>query len=207
MERWREIYDYWFGAPGSPEHGTVREIWFRGGPSVDAEIRTRFLGDIERAAAGEIEDWTAARESCMALLVLLDQFPRNVFRGEARAFAADPLAREVAEHVVSGPLHGALMTVEKLFAYLPFEHSETLADQERCVALFEALEPHEQKQEWIDYAVEHRDIVARFGRFPHRNAILGRASTAEEEAWLADTDQRFGTVVEDAAGGDGENAA
>lgn len=202
MERWREVYDYWFGSPGSPEHGTVREMWFGSGPAVDAEIRARFLGDIERAAAGDLADWTTGRESCMALLVLLDQFPRNVFRGDARAFAADPLARAVAEHVVSGPLHDALITVEKLFAYLPFEHSENLADQERCVALFEALEPHPGRQEWIDYAVEHRDIVARFGRFPHRNAILGRVSTAEEEAWLAGTDQRFGT----GAGG-GEDAA
>ena len=196
MERWQEIYGFWFGAPGTPEHGTVREMWFGGGPQLDAEIRSRFLADYEAAAAGSHADWLAARESAMALVVLLDQFPRNMFRGEARAFAADPLARAAAEHVVSAPLHDDLLTVEKVFAYLPFEHSEDLDDQHRCVALFEAMEPHDGRQEWLDYAVEHRVLIERFGRFPHRNAILGRADTAEEAAWLASSDQRFGTVIE-----------
>tara|TARA_R110000787_G_scaffold85451_6_gene182294 strand:- start:1143 stop:1754 length:612 start_codon:yes stop_codon:yes gene_type:complete len=198
--RWRDIYDFWFGAPGTSAHGTVRDMWFGGGPELDAEIGRRFAADHARAAAGEFGDWKGARESCMALVVLLDQFPRNMYRGAARAFATDAQALETARHIVSGPMHDTLLTVEKVFAYLPFEHSEDLADQERCVALFRAMEPHDAKQEWLDYAVEHRDIVRRFGRFPHRNDILGRESTAEEKAWLASTHQRFGTV----SGGDAE---
>ena len=94
---------------------------------------------------------------------------------------------------MASPLHDDLITVEKVFAYLPFEHSENLADQETCLALFRALEPHDAKAEWVDYAVQHRDIIREFGRFPHRNAILGRRNTPAEEAWLASSDQRFGT--------------
>ena len=127
------------------------------------------------------------------MIVLLDQFPRNIFRGDSRSFAADPQALENARELVASPLHDDLITVEKVFAYLPFEHSENLADQETCLALFRALEPHDAKAEWVDYAVQHRDIIREFGRFPHRNAILGRRNTPAEEAWLASSDQRFGT--------------
>jgi uncharacterized protein (DUF924 family) len=189
---WREIYEFWFGEPGSADHGAVREIWFGGGPDVDAEIRRRFSADYERAATGAFEDWKGERYPAMALVVLLDQFPRNIFRGTARAFAADPLARDVARHIVDGPRHGELLTVEKLLAYLPFEHSEDIGDQNRCVELFRGLEDHEGKQEWVDYAVAHQVIIAEFGRFPHRNQALGRTDTPEEAAWLASNEERFG---------------
>lgn len=200
MERWREIYEFWFGVPGTPDHGSAREMWFGGGEALDREIAGRFAEDYERAAAGELGSWRARRESALAQVVLLDQFPRNMFRGTGRAFAADPLARDLADFIVSGPLHDELMTVEKLFAYLPFEHSEALVDQQRCCALFEAMEPHDAKQYWLDYAVEHRVIIERFGRFPHRNAALDRTSTPEEEAWLASTDRRFGVASDDEVG-------
>ncbi len=199
MNDWREIYSFWFGEPGSDDHGAVREMWFRGGPEVDEEIRRRFATDYERAAAGEYADWKRERYSAMALVVLLDQFPRNMFRGTARAFAADPLARDAARHIVDGPLHGELITVEKLFAYLPFEHSEDIDDQNRCVALYRAIDEHEQKRGWIDYAVAHQVIIEEFGRFPHRNEALGRTNTPEEATWLATNEERFG-VVESEAG-------
>lgn len=200
MQEWREVYDFWFGAPDTAGHGKVRELWFGGGPEADTEIRTRFEAVHARAAQGALSGWNAAPRSSVALVVLLDQFPRNIFRGRPDAFATDPLALETARELVSGPLHAELITVEKVFAYMPFEHSEDIDNQNRCVDLFEALEPHEKKQEWVDYAIEHRDIIARFGRFPHRNDILGRATTDEEASWLATTDQRFGTVTEPDAG-------
>jgi uncharacterized protein (DUF924 family) len=193
MTDWREIYDYWFGAPGADGHGDVREFWFGGGPSVDSEIQERFGGHYERACAGEFESWNSEARSAVSLIVLLDQFPRNIFRGDPRSFAADSLALGCARQLVDGPLHGDLITVEKVFAYLPFEHSENIEDQKKCVSLYEALEPHASKAEWIDFAVQHLDIIEEFGRFPHRNDILGRMSTPAEETWLATSEHRFGT--------------
>ena len=199
MGDWAEIYEFWFGAPNSEGHGDVREFWFGGGSNVDREIRDRFLGDYHRAVSGDFDGWKSEARSCISLIVLLDQFPRNIFRGDARSYAADPLALASARHLVSSPMHDELITVEKVFAYLPFEHSENIIAQEECVSLFSVLDEHEFKQEWIDYALEHRVIVAEFGRFPHRNNILGRDNTPAEDAWLAASDQRFGT-----AAGDGE---
>ena len=193
MERWREIRDYWFGAPGSAGHGEVREHWFRGGPAVDQEIRERFEADYQAAAAGGLRDWIGVRGGAVALVVLLDQFPRNMYRGDRRAFAADALARDAARRLVSGPHHASLLPVEKLFAYLPFEHSERLEDQHAALRLFMAMDAHEKKKDWIEHALEHAALIERFGRFPHRNAILGRASTPDEAAWLASSCQRFGT--------------
>ena len=197
MDRWEDIYDFWFGAPGSDAHGEVREMWFRGGPEVDREISDRFADDYRRAAAGELDGWRDAPRSAVALVVLLDQFPRNIFRGDPQSFAADGRALSVANHIVASPWHDDLLAVERVFAYLPFEHSEDIADQERCVALFVAMEDHPSREEWLDYAVQHKVIIEQFGRFPHRNAILGRANTPEEDAWLSSTDQRFGTDTDD----------
>lgn len=214
MERWRDIYDYWFGAPESPEHGEVREFWFRGGPEVDREIRERFAEDYARAAMGEYLSWRESKESCLALVVLLDQFPRNIYRGDPRSFAADDRALEVAKHIVTQPWHAQLLPVQRLFAYLPFEHSESLENQKRAVSLFEAMPEHPERQNWIDYAVKHLVIVEQFGRFPHRNSILGRACTPEEQQWLDGNEERFGTAgeprpakpPEDAAGGAAKGA-
>lgn len=194
MAEWRDVYDFWFGAPGSDGHGDVRDFWFASTPDIDREIKERFLDRYLRAAAGDFEDWKSDARGWVALIVLLDQVPRNVFRGNPQSFAADPVALASAKQLEASPLHEELITVEKLFAYLPFEHSENIHDQTKSVALFEAIDHHEQKAEWIEFAVLHRDIVAKFGRFPHRNAILGRKSTPEEKAWLESSDQRFGTV-------------
>ena len=196
LDRAMDIYRFWFGAPGGAAFREGREMWFRGGPALDAALRRDFLADHERAAAGRLDPWRADWRGCLASILLLDQFPRNMFRGRARSFATDPMALDLARHALAEGHAGGREPVELCFFYLPFEHSERLEDQERCVALFEALPEHELRATWIDYAVQHRDIIARFGRFPHRNRILGRASTAEEIAFLAETDQHFGTVPE-----------
>jgi uncharacterized protein (DUF924 family) len=139
-----------------------------------------------------LDGWAEVVRRCLALAVTLDQFPRNIFRGRAESFAADAKARQVARHALSRGYERDLLPVERMFIYLPFEHSEELADQRLAVELFESID-HPERQKWVEYAVAHLRIIERFGRFPHRNAILGRASTTEELEFLASTDERFGT--------------
>ena len=184
MEEAREVLDYWFGAPGSPERGTRREIWFQEGRSIDAEVRERFLPLHERAASGELDHWRADLQACLALILLLDQFPRHMFRDTPRAFATDPLALATAKHALDAGHEGALLPVELAFLHLPFMHSEDLAEQRRGLELRKAAPDYDGKTDSIGHAVAHMEIVARFGRFPHRNEILGRQSTPEEQAFL-----------------------
>jgi len=158
--------------------------WFTRNDDFDREIRERFLATHEAAALGRLADWEASAEGALALMILLDQFPRNMFRGTARAFATDPLALEAARHALAEGFDRALLPVERLFAYLPFEHSEALADQDRSCELTQALDAYPETNDVYRYAVLHRDIIRRFGRFPHRNAILGRVSTPEELEFL-----------------------
>ena len=153
--------------------------WFKKDEAFDAEIRTRFLATYEAAAAGALA-WDETAEGALALLIVLDQFPRNMFRGSARAFAADPLARKIAAQAIERGLDQKVAVAERSFFYLPFEHSETLADQERCVALNRASGDADA----LKWAELHADIIRRFGRFPHRNAVLGRVTTPEEQAFL-----------------------
>ncbi len=154
--------------------------WFSRNDGFDQEIRERFLATHEAAAAGELSDWEKTAEGALALLILLDQFPRNMFRGAARAFATDPLARAVAGRAIDNGFDRAVPKSMRNFFYLPFEHSEDLADQERCVALCQAGGDEND----IKWAQIHADIIRKFGRFPHRNAILGRETTPEEQAFL-----------------------
>ena len=153
--------------------------WFEKDAGFDAEIGRRFGGTYEAATAGELA-WDENPEGALALVIVLDQFPRNMFRNSARAFAADPLARKVASRAIARGFDQRVPLAERMFFYLPFEHSENLADQERCVALNRASGDAEA----IKWAQAHADIIRRFGRFPHRNAVLGRATTAEEQAFL-----------------------
>lgn len=194
MAQWREIYDFWFGTPASDGHGDVREFWFASTLDIDRELRDRFQDQYHRAAAGDLENWKLDARGQVALVVLLDQVPWNIFRGDRQSFAAGPVALSAARELVASPLHDELITVEKLFAYLPFEYSENIDDQMKSVAFYEAIDEHESKEGWIEFAVLHKDIMAKFGRFPHRNAMLGRVNTAAEEAWLQSSVQRFGTV-------------
>ncbi|MGE5384586.1 MAG: DUF924 family protein [Betaproteobacteria bacterium] len=180
------VLDFWFGRPGQPEYGQQRAEWFVKNPAFDARIRALFQPTVEAALDGSLADWAATPAGALALIVVLDQFPRNLFRGEARAFAGDPQARAVAREMVDAGLDRQLSPVQRVFAYLPFEHSEDMADQDRSVALFSAMaEATPGFEETLDYARRHREVIARFGRFPHRNAALGRTSTADEVAYLA----------------------
>jgi uncharacterized protein (DUF924 family) len=168
-----DVVAFWRAA--GPEH------WFKKDAGLDADIRRRFLKLHEAAAAGKLTDWEASAEGALALLILLDQFPRNMFRGEARAFASDPLARAVTSRAILNGFDGAFPDLRGFF-YLPFEHSEDLADQRRGITLYRAI----GDADGVKWAEIHADIIRRFGRFPHRNAVLGRVSTPEEQKFLDD---------------------
>ena len=191
MSEIAEVLGFWFGAPESPERGRPRKCWFEKNDAFDGEVRSRFLGLYECAAAGERSHWERTPLAALALAVVLDQFPRNMFRGESRAFAADPLALRVARRIVEQGFDVLLRPMERWFAYLPFEHAEDLAAQRRAVALFAGLAEDADCRGAIDYAHRHFSIISRFGRFPHRNASLGRESTHEELAFLAQPGSSF----------------
>ena len=195
MDEATEVLDYWFAPPDSEEHGAHRELWFDGGPEIDAEIAKRFRPLYERAAAGLLDHWRDDARACLALILVLDQFPRNMFRATPEAFATDAKAVEIARHAVEQGYDRGLDPNFQQFYYMPFEHSEDLADQRRSVKLFGASADHERKEENVGYAVQHLEIIERFGRFPHRNAILGRESTPEELEFLehGGEDVQFGT--------------
>lgn len=154
--------------------------WFDKDDAFDNTVRTRFLPTHEAAAAGTLTAWEDSADGALALILVLDQFPRNMFRGDKRAFATDPLAREVAHRAIGRGFDKTFPAAERAFFYLPFEHSEDMADQELCLSLFKAMGDAES----LKWAQLHADIIHRFGRFPHRNAILGRATTAEEQSFL-----------------------
>jgi uncharacterized protein (DUF924 family) len=156
------------------------KAWFNGGEAFDRECEARFLDAHLAAARREREDWLQDADGALALLILLDQIPRNVFRGSGHAFATDGLAREYATRALAAGHDAAFEPMLRAFFYLPFEHSEDIADQRRSVALFEPL----GVELYTKYAIEHLHVIERFGRFPHRNRALGRTSSADERAWL-----------------------
>jgi len=171
---------FWFGETS----GQQRREWFVKDPKFDEELRRRF-GTLHAKAAGrELEGWRESPEPMLALVILLDQLSRNLYRGDARAFAQDAHALECASQALSRGDDLELLPVQRTFLYLPYEHSESLADQDRAVDLMRSLDAFEETRGMSDYAVRHRDIVRRFGRFPHRNAALGRDSTPEETEFL-----------------------
>jgi uncharacterized protein (DUF924 family) len=186
------ILDFWFGAPGTAEHGSARAAWFAKDDAFDAEIRTRFGALIEQALRGELEPWGASARPALAHVLLLDQFTRNAFRGTPRAFAGDSRALAAASRMAGLRQDEELAPFMRGFVYLPFEHAEGLAMQDEAIRLFTrlvALDPSQQSM--LDYAWKHRAIIERFGRFPHRNDILGRQSTAEEIAFLQQPGSSF----------------
>jgi uncharacterized protein (DUF924 family) len=174
--------------PGQIEPSDILAFWQSAGPpkwftkdaAFDEEIRSRFLPTYEAAAAGHHVSWEATADDALALTIVLDQFPRNMFRASPRTWWADPLARAVAERALARGFDHAIAPEMRTFFYLPFMHSEALADQERCVALYRVIGDEGS----LRYAEDHADIIRRFGRFPHRNDILGRATTADEQAFL-----------------------
>jgi uncharacterized protein (DUF924 family) len=186
------VLDFWFGAAGEPEHGTLRELWFRKSEATDREIAGRFGPLIERALRGELSAWADEPQSALAQILLLDQFTRNVFRDTPRAFAGDTRALRAASAMVGARQDEALPPEQRCFVYMPFEHAEGLAMQDEAVRLFTHLAAEAPAlRDMLAYAHKHRDVVLRFGRFPHRNVVLGRQSTAEELAFLREPGSRF----------------
>lgn len=167
------ILEFWF-APGGEAN------WFEATPEFDGQIDRRFGGLVEPALAGVWDGWMETAEGALALILLLDQFPRNLFRGTSRAYAGDPKARSITRLAVGRGFDRQRPLRERVFFYLPLGHSEDLADQEEAVLLASTLE----NEAFLAHARHYRDVIARFGRFPHRNAILGRESTAEERLFL-----------------------
>lgn len=182
-----QVLDFWFAERDGDGQPAYRKAWFERDAAFDAEIARRFAPAVERALAGELDGWATSADGALALVILLDQFPRNLFRGTARAFAGDARALRLAKQAIAQGFDRQLPRYGRMFLYLPFEHSENLEDQERSVALFATLDDANVAK----FAAAHRDIVARFGRFPHRNAALGRQSTPEETEFLKQPGSSF----------------
>lgn len=173
IEGYPAVLDFWFSEE-------ARRLWFRSTTEFDAAIRQRFEATWQAARDGRLHHWQSSARGALALVIVLDQFPLNMYRGAGLAFSTETMAREVAQHAIDQGWDQGLEETARGFLYLPFMHSETLADQDRAVALYEAAGMANN----LRFARHHREIVRRFGRFPHRNAALGRDSTAEERAWL-----------------------
>lgn len=194
-----DILNYWFGDIGDGfELGAQSQLWFQGDADTDRDIRERFGDWVTRALAGELSAWCERADACLALVLLLDQFTRNIYRGQARAFAGDTLARDVVVDALQRGFDRQLPFIQRTFFYMPLMHSEQLADQRRCVALFEALlnEVPEAGRAIIAnnlrFAEQHRDLIEQFGRFPYRNDVLGREPTVAERDYLEQGGARFG---------------
>jgi uncharacterized protein (DUF924 family) len=186
-----EVLDFWFGREGDPEYGQFRNEWFRKDPDFDARVTARFADLYEEAAVGNLDGWRDDAASCLALVIVLDQFPRNMFRGDGRTHAEDERALGASKYAVEHALDRELPAFQRMFLYMPFMHSENTDDQRRSVELFERLAGEVGAPDVVSYAVAHRDIVEQFGRFPHRNEILGRETTPEEAVFLTKEGSSF----------------
>jgi len=183
----KDVNAFWFGEPGSREYGEFRAQWFTQDADFDQDIQDRFSGAIEAAGRGELKAMTSSPEGAVALLVLLDQFTRNAHRGSGQMYANDEYAIQIADEAIVKGFDLKVIDVMRQFFYLPYEHSENIGRQNCSVELFEQL----GNKEALKWAVAHRDIVERFGRFPHRNALLGRKSTPEEIEFLKEAGSSF----------------
>lgn len=183
------LLDFWFGAPGDPGREQHRDIWFKSTEEFDAALGREFLADYEMASAGALSSWEQEAEGSLALVLLLDQVPRNIFRDTPRAYATDPAARAAADRALQHGFDQMVPPAWRLFYYMPFHHSENLADQRRSLALFDALPRNRDRRGSLHrYGRPYIEVIERFGRFPHRNAILRRPSTEEEIAFLETRD-------------------
>jgi uncharacterized protein (DUF924 family) len=182
-----QILNFWFGEPTSPDFGQPKSFWFNSNPEIDNQIKQDFASTYDLARTGQLEDWLATPQGCLGLILLLDQFPRNMFRNTPQAFATDDLALKAAKTAISQGFDQQLPPFQRKFMYMPFMHTESLADQIKSVELFLAFGDVVS----LDYAIQHHAIIERFGRFPHRNAILNRLSTAEELAFLQQPGSSF----------------
>ncbi len=191
MSKVDEILEFWFGKTSELNYGKKREIWFTKDPLFDEQLRKRFYTDYQLATTGSLDTWQDSARSCLALILLLDQIPRNIFRGQIEAFATDFKAIIAAQKAIEQGFDQQMQPVERWFIYLPFEHSENMEHQRRCIELFAQLKDDPESAYAIDYAEQHFKIMQRFGRFPHRNAILGRESTPEEIEFLKQENSSF----------------
>jgi len=186
-DRAKALLDVWVGPPGDPGREQQRGIWFKSTGEFDASLREAFLADYEAAAAGLLRSWEALPEGALALVLLLDQIPRNIFRGTPRAYATDAAARGAADRAIEKDFDQMVPLVWRRFFYMPPHHSENLEDQRRSRELFQALPRDPDRAGSLRrYGHPYVEVIERFGRFPHRNAILGRESTPEEIAFLAE---------------------
>lgn len=180
------LLDFWFGPVGDADRECHRAIWFKSTDQFDAALRREFLSDYEAAAAGALLSWEASAEGALALVLLLDQVPRNIFRETPRAYATDAAACATADRALERGFDQMVPPAWRLFFYMPFHHSENIADQRRSVALFNALPRNPDRRGSLRrYGCPYIEVIERFGRFPHRNEILGRQSTAAEIAFLS----------------------
>jgi uncharacterized protein (DUF924 family) len=194
-----DVLDFWFGPPGSNAEiaGRQGKLWFGKSAANDEAVIERFAGTLVAATAGELDPWAATPHGRLALAIVLDQFPHHIHRDRPQAFATDPQALALSLAALDAGEDRQLAPIERVFLYLPLEHAESLAMQERAVELFATLASTAAADErtlfdnFLDYAIKHRDVVARFDRFPHRNAILGRPSTPEEIEFLKQPGSRF----------------
>jgi len=180
------VLAFWFDEP-EPDlsaDGDYRMVWFNSDPAFDRAIADEFAADVARAAAGELDGLQNSAAGCLALCILLDQFPRNLHRGSPQAFATDAVALEIARHAIAQGFDKSMGKYRQMFLYMPFEHSEDLADQVTSVELFRAMDDDNTYR----YVLEHYYVISRFGRFPTRNAALGRETTPEEAAFLESFD-------------------
>lgn len=193
------VLTYWFGEQRDEPAWLEarRRRWFGGGEAADAEVRERFLALTEEARAGGLQGWEAEPRGLLALLILLDQFSRSLYRGSPEAYRADPAARALVRRAQASGWEARYTPLERVFLYMPLMHSESLEEQQECVRLFEALAQQtrgptgDAVRGSLDFARRHRDVVQRFGRFPHRNAALGRPTTPEEAAFLQQKPEGF----------------
>lgn len=194
METPASIHAFWFGTQADDALVAQERsrLWWGKDARTDREIERRFAAIAAKAARGELDDWAATPQGRLALILLTDQFPRNMYRGTPQSFASDPQALAWCKEGIAAGMDAALRPVERIFFYLPLEHAESLADQDRAVALFAELAAGAAAFDgFLDYARRHREVIARFGRFPHRNRILGRTSTAGELAFLRQKGSSF----------------
>lgn len=200
-----EILEFWFGTLSGPHDvdRTKNRLWWGGGEAIDAEVRRRFGTLVRAACAGELDGWKGEARGALALVILLDQLTRNVFRGTAEAYAGDPRAVDVCTACIDDGRDRQLRWIERSFLYMPLMHAEDRATAERSLEVFEALsreigaQPDIDHPDFLSSAKRHADIVLRFGRYPHRNELLGRPSTPEEEAFLASGGPTFGQAKKD----------
>jgi uncharacterized protein (DUF924 family) len=191
MSNFERILEFWFGNKNQADYGKPQQFWFIKDPEIDETIKQQFLTDYELAKQGILESWKESPRSCLALILLFDQVPRNIFRDQPQMYATDEQALNFAQFAVENGFDEHLLPVERWFIYLPFEHSENLDHQCQAVALFRKLNDDPDSASAMDYAIRHFEVIRQFGRFPHRNGILGRENTPEEAEFLKQPGSSF----------------